>query len=271
MTATLSMGVIGVGNMGSALVRGIVRAGVLPPAEIVVADAIADRAPALARELGVEAAGSGAEVAARSRYVVLAVKPGAVDPLLSELAPVLTPDHTVISIAAGVTISRMRRALGEAGPALVRVMPNTPALVGAGMFAVTAPEVPAERVEFLRRVFSPLGRVVEVEERMMDGVTALSGSGPAFVFVMIQALADGGVAAGLPPAVASELAAQTVLGAAKLVQETGEQPEALKEAVASRGGTTVAGLSVLERADFRGTIVAAVRAAAARSAELSQG
>lgn len=271
MTTTLSMGVIGVGNMGSALVRGIVRAGVLPPGQIVVADAIADRASALAQELGVEAAGSSAEVAARSQYLVLAVKPGTIAPLLAELASALTPDHTVVSIAAGVPMSRMRRALGDARPALVRVMPNTPALVGAGMFAVTAPEVPPERVEFLRRVFSALGRVVEVEERMMDGVTGLSGSGPAFVFVMIQALADGGVAAGLPPAVASELAVQTVLGAAKLVQETGEHPEALKDAVASPGGTTIAGLAVLERAGFRGTIVAAVRAAAARSAELSEG
>ena len=271
MTTTLSMGVIGVGNMGSALVRGIVRAGVLPPGEIGVAAAIAERASGLAQELGVEAAGTSAEVAARSRYLVLPVKPGAIEPLLAELAPALTSDHTVVSIAAGVPIARIRGALGDSRPALVRVMPNTPALVGAGLFAVTAPEVPSERVEFLRRVFSALGRVVEVEERMMDAVTGLSGSGPAFVFVMIQALAEGGVAAGLPSPVAGELAAQTVLGAAKLVQETGEHPEALKEAVASPGGTTVAGLAVLEGAGFRETIVSAVRAAAARSAELSEG
>jgi pyrroline-5-carboxylate reductase len=271
MTIAHTLGVIGVGNMGAALVRGIVSAGVLPPESVTVFDAAPGRADALALDLGVHAATSNTEVATRSEYLLLAVKPGMVATVLREIDAALTDEQVVVSIAAGVTLSRLAAMLSHAAPALVRVMPNTPALVGAGMLAVAAPGVPAARVEGLQRLLAPLGRVVSVEESMMDAVTGLSGSGPAYVFVMIEALADGGVAAGLSRPVALELAAQTVLGGAKMVLETGQHPAALKDMVASPGGTTIAGLAALEASGFRAALMAAVREATRRSRELSEG
>ena len=271
MTKAFSLGVIGVGNMGSALVRGIVRAGAVPAEKIIVSDADAARAAALTDELGVRHAQTNAEAAAESDFAVLVVKPGEVAAPLAELSPVVGADQTVVSMATGVTLKRIAQALGEARPSLIRVMPNTPALVGAGMFAVAAPGVPADRVAALERILRAVGEVVQVREDLMDAVTGLSGSGPAFVFVFIEALADGGVAAGLPRAVAHQLAVQTVAGAARLVQETGQHPGALKDAVASPGGTTIAGLAELERGGVRGLVAAAVRAAAARARELSAG
>jgi pyrroline-5-carboxylate reductase len=266
-----TLGVIGIGKMGSALVRGIVKAAGVPAGRIIVSDADATRAGALAAELGLAQAKTNTEVASASDCVLVAVKPGVVPAVLGEIAPTLTPDQTLISIAAGVTIASMRAMLGPAQPALVRVMPNTPALVGAGVLAVSAPGVREGRRAEVTRLLNSVGLVVEVGEELMDAVTGLSGSGPAFVFVMIEALADGGVAAGLPGPVAMQLAVQTVAGAAKLVQETGQHPGALKDMVASPGGTTVAGLAELERGGFRGLVSAAVRAAAQRSREMSAG
>jgi len=271
MTKAFSLGVIGAGNMGSALVKGIVRAGALAPDKIVVADPDGSRSAALCKESGVRRAKANTEVARDSEYVVLAVKPGVIGPVTQEIAGELGEEQTLVSLAAGVPLSRIREKLGAARPALVRVMPNTPALVGAGMFAVSAPGVAEERVARLTEFLSAVGEVVQVREELMDAVTGLSGSGPAFVFVFIEALSDGGVAAGLPRAVAQRLAVRTVEGAAKMVRETGEHPGALKDAVASPGGTTIAGLAELERAGFRGAVAAAVRAAANRSRELSAG
>ncbi len=271
MGKTFTLGVIGVGQMGGALVRGILRAGALRPEKIVVADADGARAKALAEESGVKQVEANCEVAGESDYVVLAVKPGIIGSVIEEIAVVLSEGQTLVSIAAGVTLSRMRESVGGAKPALVRVMPNTPALVGAGMIAVSAPGVEEGQVGGLTKLLGALGDVVEVEEGMMDAVTGLSGSGPAFVFVMIEALADGGEAAGLPRHLAHRLAVQTVEGSARMVRETGRHPGALREAVASPGGTTVAGLAELERAGFRGGVASAVRAAARRSKELSGG
>jgi len=271
MAAECILGVIGVGQMGGALVRGMVRAGVLAPEQIVVADADPERLAALAKELGVKTAASNSQAAERSESVLLAVKPGLAAGIANEIAAAVGGEQTLVSVATGVLIERLRDALGRPDAAVIRVMPNTPALVGAGAFAVAAPGVALERVEALKRLLEPLGRVVVVGEELMDAVTGLSGSGPAFVFVMIEAMADGGVAAGLPRSTAQLLAAQTVLGAAKMVLETEEHPAALKDAVASPGGTTIAGLSKLERGGFRAAIVSAVRAAAKRARELSEG
>jgi pyrroline-5-carboxylate reductase len=270
MAKTFTLAVIGAGNMGGALVNGVVSAGALAPGKIVVADADQSRSAALSKESGVQSAKTNTEAARDSEYVVLAVKPGVIRPVIEEIAGVMTEEQTLVSLAAGVPLSRMREPLGAARPALVRVMPNTPALVGAGMFAVAAPGVPPGRVAKLKDLLGAAGDVVEVAEGMMDAVTGLSGSGPAFVFVMIEALADGGVAAGLPRAVANRLAVQTVEGAARMVRETGEHPGALKDAVASPGGTTIAGLAELERAGFRAAAASAVRAAAKRARELSE-
>jgi pyrroline-5-carboxylate reductase len=266
-----TLGVIGTGKMGSALVRGLVRAGALAADRITVCDADSPRAAALAQELGVVLAGTNGDVAAGSEYVLLAVKPGAIQGVLGEIAPALSRQQTVVSIAAGVTIARIRALVGEAGPAIIRVMPNTPALVGAGVLAVAAPGVEEDRKRGLVRLLEAVGTVVEVGEDMMDAVTGLSGSGPAFVFMMIEALAEGGVATGLPSGMAMRLAVETVAGAARLVQETGEHPETLKKAVASPGGTTEAGLAELERGGFGKLVASAVRAAAQRSRELSSG
>ncbi len=238
---------------------------------VVIADADAARAKALADELGVRVAEGNPALAAASEYVLVVVKPGAVPAVLEEISAVLGAEQTVVSFAAGVRLGTMGGALGEATCARIRVMPNTPALVGEGMFAMAAPGVARERVTKLRGILEAAGAVVEVEEKLMDAATGLSGSGPAFVFVMIEAMADGGVAAGLPRPVAQQLAVQTVLGAAKLVKETGQHPGALKDSVASPGGTTIAGLAELERGGFRGLVAGAVRAAAARSRELSGG
>ncbi len=264
-----TLGVIGAGNMGAALVRGIVKAGALPTTQIVVTDADSARVAALSSELGVAQAKGNRELAAASESIVLAVKPGVVAGVLTEIAPDLTPKKTLVSIAAGVSIAKMRADLGQATPAVIRVMPNTPALVGAGVLALSAPRVPEERKAQLVALLGAVGQVVEVGEELMDAVTGLSGSGPAFVFVFIEALADGGVAAGLPRAIAQQLAVQTVAGAAKLVQETGQHPGALKDMVASPAGTTIAGLAELERGGFRGLVAGAVRAAAQRSREMT--
>lgn len=265
------LGVIGVGNMGSALVRGVVRAGVISPQQVIVSDPAPGRARQLAEELGVKVAESNEQLAKASDHVLLAVKPWDAAPVLEEIQAHLDADQVVISIAAGVTLDAMRKALGEASPHLVRVMPNTPALVRTGMFAVTAPDVPKEKVRGVLDLLQAAGRTVVVEEKLMDAATGLSGSGPAFVFVIIEALADGGVAAGLPRAAALEMAAQTVLGAAKLVLETGRHPGELKDAVTTPGGTTIAGLRALEEAGLRGALIEAVTAAAERSRELSRG
>jgi len=270
MGSEYGLGIIGTGAMGAAFARRVVGAGAMAAEKVIVADADAARAEALAEELGVRVAQDNATLAKGSEYVVVAVKPGVAPTVLAEIGPVLGAEQTVVSFAAGVPLGKMGEGLGGSKCARIRVMPNTPALVGAGMFAVAAPGVERKRVGKLIEILRGAGEVVEVEEKLMDAVTGLSGSGPAFVFVMIEAMADGGVAAGLPRPVAQRLAVQTVLGAAKLVQETGEHPGALKDGVASPGGTTIAGLAELERGGFRGLVASAVRAAAARSRELSE-
>jgi len=273
MAAKFSLGVIGVGNMGAALVRGIVRGGALGPAQITVSDVDTSRAAALARETGVRVSADNARLAGESEFVVMAVKPNTVQAVMEEISGSLSSQQSLVSIAAGVTLSSLSGWLAQGvSPALMRAMPNTPALVGAGAIAVAAGAgVTEERLERLKQLLGAVGEVVVVEEGMMDAVTGLSGSGPAFVFVMIEALADGGVAAGLPRAVALKLAAQTVFGAGKLVVESGQHPGALKDMVASPGGTTIAGLAELEKAGFRGVVLSAVKAAANRSRELSRG
>jgi pyrroline-5-carboxylate reductase len=257
--------------MGSALVRGILRAGMMPPEKVAVSDADPARAGALARELGVQIVESNARLAADSEYVILAVKPGQAADVIGGIAGSLAPEQALVSIVAGFPLARVRSLLGASAPALFRVMPNTPALVGAAATAV-APDAgaPDSQLEELKRLLSAVGEVFTVTEDMMDAVTGLSGSGPAFVFVMIEALADGGVAMGLPRSVAQRLAAQTVFGAAKMVLETGQHPGALKDAVASPGGTTMAGLAELERAGARSAVISAVAAATARSKQLSK-
>ena len=182
-----------------------------------------------------------------------------------------TDQHLLISIAAGVTLARMEAAL-PAGARVIRVMPNTPALVGASAsaFACGKSATP-EDGQLAQKLFSSVGVALQVKETLLDAVTGLSGSGPAYVFLMIEALSDGGVAAGLPRDIATKLAAQTLLGSAKLLLETGQHPAALKDMVTSPGGTTIEGLHELEKAGVRGALINAVRAATDKSKKLGQG
>ena len=268
--ATKTIGFIGGGNMGEALARGILAARVVPASSVRVSEPDRARRDRLVRTLRVRAAAGNEALVRASDVVVLAVKPALVPRVLAECAPAAGRGKLFVSVAAGVPLAAIGAGL-KAAVRLVRVMPNTPALVGAGATAVAwGPRVTAADRALVRRLFAAMGRVVEVDESLLDAVTGLSGSGPAYVFTIIQALADGGVREGLPRAVALELAAQTVYGAAKMVLETGASPIALRDQVASPGGTTIRGIAVLEERGLAGALMAAVAAGAARSRELAK-
>lgn len=262
-------GFIGAGKMATALIRGILRTGVAEPPDLTACDPLASARSALAAETGINVFEFNSPVAERSDVLILAVKPQVMNEVLAELRPLLKPGHLVISIAAGVSIATIVQGLGP-DRRVVRVMPNTPALLGEGMSAYAlGPGVPHEDEAVTQEFLSTVGRAVRVPESLLDAVTGLSGSGPAFVYLVIEALSDGGVRMGLPRDVATMLAAQTVLGAAKMVLETGLHPGVLKDQVTSPGGTTIAGLHALERGGVRGALINAVRAATRRSAELA--
>ncbi len=259
---------IGAGAMGEALSRGLIAAGTYRPDDLVLFDVDAVRVRALADSLGARAASSVEEAVGGADVVLLAVKPQIVERALEPVRTLMNPSQTLVSIAAGVSTARLEACFDEAVP-VVRVMPNTPALVGAAATAICAGTfATSENLYKARAIFAAVGLCVEADEKLLDAVTGLSGSGPAYVFLFIEALADGGVRAGLPRDVALRLAAQTVLGSAKMVIETGEHPGVLKDRVASPGGTTIAGVHALEDGAFRGTVMDAVLAAAERSREL---
>jgi len=262
-----TIGFLGAGNMAAALVRGTVRAG-LPAAQVAIMDVLGERSQTLALEVGAKSCASASDLVAQSSVVVVAVKPGQVQSLLGGLVA-HAAGRLWLSVAAGVTTSSLEAALGG-NARVVRAMPNTPALVGAGATALAAGRFaePAD-VDRARRLLSAVGIVEVLPEAMLDAVTGLSGSGPAFLLLAIEALADAGVHAGLPREVALRLAAQTVRGTGQLVLETGTHPAKLKDAVTSPGGTTIAGLRALEQRGFRAALIEAVVAAAARSKELS--
>lgn len=266
---TKKLAVIGAGQMAEALLGGLSAAAGLQPALVRVTDVSLERRDAMKRRFGVAAGADNREAAAWAEVVLLAVKPQTMEAVLEDMASALT-GKLVISIAAGVSLQRLnRRWADRPGPRFIRVMPNAPALVREGLSALAGgPGATEADMDVARALFQAVGRVVVVEERLMDAVTGLSGSGPAYAFMVIEALADGGVKAGLPRPVAALLAAQTVLGAARMVLETGEHPAGLKDRVASPGGTTIAGLQELERGGLRACLIAAVEAAAQRSKEL---
>lgn len=265
-----AVGFVGAGQMATALAAGWARAGLLDAARSHASDPVPAARAKFEAATGVKAVDSNAEVAADADVLVLAVKPQVMAAASAELRQHLLPRHLVVSIAAGVTLDALAAGLGR-DVRLVRVMPNTPCLVGASASGYAAgPAATADDVALVGTLFGAVGTAVAVPERLLDAVTGLSGSGPAFVYVMIEALADGGVRAGLPRDVAQALAAQTVLGSAKMVLETGTHPAALKDAVASPGGTTIAGLHALERAGLRAALMDAVTAASDRAAELGQ-
>jgi pyrroline-5-carboxylate reductase len=269
MSADLTLGFLGAGKMATALARGFIRAGVVPAERILASDPFPAARGHFTKETGARSVESNAEAAAQADVLILAVKPDQVVPVLTSLRDTLRPDALVLSIAAGVPLAKMESALPP-GARAIRVMPNTPALVGksATAFACGSRATDADAA-LAEKLFSAVGVALQVKEPLMDAVTGLSGSGPAYAFVMIEALADGGVGAGLPREVATRLAAQTLLGAAAMVLETGQHPGALKDAVASPGGTTIDGLHELEKGSVRKALINAVRAAAEKSRKLA--
>ncbi len=256
--------------MGEAMIKGLLQAGLVPPQTICAMDVRADRLDQIARQYGVRVAGSNPALVSESDVVILAVKPQVMAAVLREIAPAVDGRKLLISIAAGVATRTLRQHLGK--PArLIRVMPNTPALVLEGVTAIArADGLDPGDLETAQELFGAVGRVVVLDEDALDAVTGLSGSGPAYVAIVIESLADGGVKMGLDRATAMTLAAQTVLGSAKLVLETGAHPGQLKDMVASPGGTTIAGISALEEGSVRHTFISAVERATQRSRELGR-
>lgn len=260
--------------MASALAGGLITAQMVAPDHVLASDVSRDAISTFAANSGAKipadkSAIDNVALAKASEVIFLAIKPQMAAGVLREIGPVLDDHKLVVSIVAGLPLAVMQQSL-PAGR-LVRVMPNTPCLIGAGAtaFSLGRGATPQD-AELVQRLMSAVGICVQLDEKLLDAVTGLSGSGPAFVYAMIEALSDGGVKAGLPRAAATQLAAATVAGAARMVQETGEHPGALKDQVTSPAGTTIAGLSVLEDRGVRGALIAAVHAASARATELAQ-
>lgn len=265
------VGFIGSGNMGEALIKGLIAASVVPSEAICASDVRLERLKELDRLYGIQLAPDNVEIVRQADVVILAVKPQILGGVLAEIAHAVTKRKLLISIAAGVSTQRLREGLGK-DARLIRVMPNTPALVLEGVTAIAkADGLEPDDLDIAGEIFSAVGRVVMLDESLMDAVTGLSGSGPAYVALVIESLADGGVKMGLDRITAMTLATQTVLGAAKLLQETGLHPGALKDMVSSPGGTSIAGIAALEEGGIRTTFIKAVERATARSKELGRG
>jgi pyrroline-5-carboxylate reductase len=286
MVTDKKLGFIGAGNMGEALFKGLLNTRAAKPEQILVSARRPERVQELVNAYGVRG-GSNAEVARASDVVVLAVKPQILDQVLRGISPQMSSDKLVISVAAGVPIAAIERRLHPAigasasgsgpspakpaPPRIVRAMPNTPATVGAGATALALGEHATEAdLATARTIFDSVGLTVVLDESQMDAVTGLSGSGPAYLFLIIEALADAGVKVGLSRRASLQLAAQTVLGSAKLLIESGQHPGMLKDSVTSPGGTAIAGLHTLEAGGLRNVLMNAVEAATRRSRELGE-
>jgi pyrroline-5-carboxylate reductase len=273
---TIKFGLIGGGVMGEALLSRIITCGIFQPSQVIVSEPQASRRSFLEQQYGVVVTTDNRAVFTQATDVIfLAIKPQVFSAIALELVDAINininngSSPLVISILAGVSLHKLEAVFTNIP--VIRAMPNTPATVGAGVTAITGgANADSSNLETARQIFSVVGDVVEVPESLMDAVTGLSGSGPAYVAIMIEALADGGVAAGLPRAIAQKLALQTVLGTAKLLAETKLHPAELKDRVTSPGGTTIAGVSELEKAGFRSALIEAVRTATIRSQELGK-
>jgi pyrroline-5-carboxylate reductase len=264
-----TVGFIGTGNMAEALIRGLLHAGVVTAGQVVGSEPRPERCDELKQKYKISVVPDNLSVAKRADILILSVKPQVMSKVLDEIAPVVHANALVISIAAGIPLASIEARLPKAR--VVRTMPNTPALVEAGATAIAAGgHATPEDLQAAKRIFDSVGLTVILEESQLDAVTGLSGSGPAYMFLIIEALSDAGVKVGLSRYNAQALAAQTVLGSAKLLLETGEHPGRLKDMVTSPGGTAIAGLHTLEQGGLRTTLINAVEAATKRSRELGE-
>jgi pyrroline-5-carboxylate reductase len=271
MPAKLTIGFLGTGKMATALAKGFVRTGLVTPKQVFGSDPASAARVAFGKETGARIMPSNLRVVEQASVLVLATKPDKTVAVLNEIRDRFTRRHLLISIAAGVPTAKLEAVL-PANARVIRVMPNTPALVGSSAAGLALGKSATRAdAELALRLFSAVGVAFQLKESLLDAVTGLSGSGPAYVYQFIEALSDGGVATGLPRDVATKLAAQTVLGAARMVLETGRHPGALKDQVTSPGGTTIEGLHELEKGKLRGTVMSAVRAATEKSRKLGQG
>ena len=264
------IGFIGAGNMAEAMIRGLLAGATATPGQICAFDPLAERLAFIQSTYGIAAAADNRALVQSADIIVLAIKPQVAGDVLAAAAPDTGPEKLVISIVAGLTTGTMQKALAK-GTRIIRTVPNTPVFVGEGMVAL-ADDGPAETADYdaAAALFSPVARTALIPEKLMDAALGVSGSGPAYVFVMIEALSDGGVKMGLPRDVALALAAQTVLGAAKMCLESGKHPGQLKDMVTSPAGTTIAALHRMEAAGVRAALIEAVEAAARRAEELGR-
>ncbi|XP_074591425.1 pyrroline-5-carboxylate reductase [Curcuma longa] len=267
-TDIFKLGFIGAGNMAESIARGVAKSGVLPAPSIRTAHRRPERRLVF-ESFGVRILESNSQVVDESDIIVLSVKPQAAKQVLSDLKPFLSDEKLLVSIAAGIKLRDLQDWSGQRR--IIRVMPNTPSAVGQAASVMCVGELATEKdEERVASLFRAIGKVWTADEKYFDAVTGLSGSGPAYIYLAIEALADGGVAAGLPRDLALSLASQTVLGAATMVNQTGKHPGQLKDAVTSPAGTTIAGIHELEKGAYRATLMNAVIAATKRCRELSQ-
>lgn len=263
-----NIGFIGAGAMGGALIEGLITSGLVVPGKIIAYDIRQERLDELHKKYGLKIADSGVQVLVEADTIVLAIKPQVLAEALKDLR--FGRSHLVISVAAGITLKQLERWIGP-DIAIVRAVPNTPALVGEGITVLAGNRlVTPEQIKVALAIFGSVGQALVLPEEQLNAVTGLSGSGPAYGYLFIEAMADGGVRCGLPREVALKLAAQTLLGAARMVLVTGEHPAVLKTQVTSPGGTTIAGLEVLESRAVRGALMEAVRVGSERAKVLSE-
>lgn len=263
------LGVIGIGKIGNALVKRFISTRTVEKSNIIVYDIDDLRLNEKVKELNIEGAESNISVVKVAKYILIAVIPQVIDNVLMEISSEISEDHVIISIAAGVSINHIRKYINK-HIGIIRVMTNTPAIVGAAATVIACNEqVNDLEKKYVKKLFNSVGMVVELAETHMDAVTGLSGSGPAYIFIIIEALADGGVKMGIPRDIAQKLAAQTVLGSAKLLLETKKHPGELKDMVATPGGTTITAIHEIESAKLRATLIRAVEAASLKSKALN--
>ena len=264
----MGIGIIGAGNMGGAIARGIVGAGLFESKDVFLCDVISEKAETLSREIGIGTAATISDIAGKASTLLIAVKPQNMTECLQDLKDGVQPSHLIISIAAGITTAFIENAIG-AGTRVVRVMPNTPALVGAGVSAIcSGSHATGEDLETTEGIFAALGKTYRMEESLIDAVTAVSGSGPAYLFLFAECLEQAALKVGLPGEHAADIVAHTLYGASKLLIESDEPPSMLRARVASPGGTTAAALKTLGERNFEESVIAAVISAHVRAQEL---